>query len=137
MSSLLVDPNDAIPEEHGEKTINKRKPDSETTETENQDQEKKKKKKKSDPKPERRQSETVEVDGTIETHTTLSPRTPPGDPPESDELIKVSQDLVLFFRHSNIICIKKTTCGEYERWFISVADSIAGFYLLVAAQCST
>lgn len=35
-------------------------------------------------------SETkVEVDGLIETHVTLSPKTPPGDPPEPEELIKV------------------------------------------------
>lgn len=41
-------------------------------------------------KTERRRSETkVEVDGQIETHTTLSPKTPPGDPPEPEELIKV------------------------------------------------
>lgn len=40
---------------------------------------------------ERRRSETkVEVDGHIETHITLSPKTPPGDPPEPEELIKVS-----------------------------------------------
>lgn len=42
-------------------------------------------------KQERRRSETkVEIDGQIETHTTLSPKTPPGDPPEPEELIKVS-----------------------------------------------
>lgn len=94
-----MDPNDAIPDENNEKTIGKRKPDSEANEIENLDQDKKKKKKKSEPKQERRQSETkVEVDGTIETHTTLSPKTPPGDPPESEELVKVSQSgcLTLF-----------------------------------------
>ncbi|KAK9722135.1 CID domain [Popillia japonica] len=36
---------------------------------------------------------TVEVDGTIETHVHLSPRTPAGDPPEPEELIKAIQDL--------------------------------------------
>lgn len=33
-------------------------------------------------------SETVEVNGTVETHVTLSPHTPVGDPPEPEELIK-------------------------------------------------
>lgn len=37
----------------------------------------------------RRHSETeVEVEGTKEVHITLSPRTPAGDPPEPEELIK-------------------------------------------------
>lgn len=36
---------------------------------------------------------TVEVDGTLETHVHLSPHTPPGDPPEPEELIKAIQDL--------------------------------------------
>ncbi|KAG6464538.1 hypothetical protein O3G_MSEX014580 [Manduca sexta] len=45
-------------------------------------------------KSERRHSETkVEVDGHIETHTTLSPKTPPGDPPEPEELIKALLEL--------------------------------------------
>ncbi|GBP24010.1 Regulation of nuclear pre-mRNA domain-containing protein 1B [Eumeta japonica] len=43
---------------------------------------------------ERRRSETkVEVDGHIETHITLSPKTPPGDPPEPEELIKALLEL--------------------------------------------
>lgn len=90
-----MDPNDAIPAEKSEKTektATKRKStaaDTEDKEPENHNHDKKKKK--SEPKHERRHSETtVEVDGTIETHITLSPRTPPGDPPESDELVKVS-----------------------------------------------
>uniref|UniRef100_A0A1L8DHA9 Putative regulator of nuclear mrna n=1 Tax=Nyssomyia neivai TaxID=330878 RepID=A0A1L8DHA9_9DIPT len=33
-------------------------------------------------------SETVEVNGTVETHVTLSPHTPIGDPPEPEDLIK-------------------------------------------------
>ena len=40
---------------------------------------------------ERKKSETeveVEVDGMKELHVTLSPRTPAGDPPEPEELIK-------------------------------------------------
>ncbi|CAG9768134.1 unnamed protein product [Ceutorhynchus assimilis] len=36
---------------------------------------------------------TVEIDGTLETHVRLSPHTPPGDPPEPDELIKAIQEL--------------------------------------------
>ncbi|XP_066261480.1 regulation of nuclear pre-mRNA domain-containing protein 1B [Euwallacea similis] len=36
---------------------------------------------------------TVEVDGTLETHVHLSPHTPPGDPPEPDEIVKAIQDL--------------------------------------------
>lgn len=40
-------------------------------------------------KKERKKSETeIEVDGTKELHVTLSPRTPGGDPPETEELIK-------------------------------------------------
>lgn len=38
---------------------------------------------------ERKKSETYVVDGLVETHVTLSPKTPPGDPPEPEELIKV------------------------------------------------
>lgn len=36
---------------------------------------------------------TIEVNGTVETHVTLSPHQPEGDPPEPEELIKVLQDL--------------------------------------------
>lgn len=43
---------------------------------------------------ERHRSETIiEVDGQLETHITLSPKTPPGDPPEPDEIIKALLDL--------------------------------------------
>lgn len=38
---------------------------------------------------------TVEVDGTLETHVHLSPHTPPGDPPEPEELVKAIQELEL------------------------------------------
>ncbi|KAE8747900.1 hypothetical protein FOCC_FOCC005513 [Frankliniella occidentalis] len=42
----------------------------------------------------RRHSETeIEVEGTKEVHITLSPRTPAGDPPEPEELIKALKDL--------------------------------------------
>lgn len=46
-------------------------------------------------KKERKKSETevVEIDGTKELHVTLSPRTPAGDPPETEELIKALMDL--------------------------------------------
>ncbi|XP_011297343.1 regulation of nuclear pre-mRNA domain-containing protein 1B [Fopius arisanus] len=45
-------------------------------------------------KKERKKSETeIEVDGTKELHVTLSPRTPAGDPPETEELIKALMDL--------------------------------------------
>ncbi|XP_014207970.1 regulation of nuclear pre-mRNA domain-containing protein 1B [Copidosoma floridanum] len=45
-------------------------------------------------KKERKKSETeIEVDGTKELHVTLSPRTPGGDPPETEELIKALMDL--------------------------------------------
>lgn len=44
---------------------------------------------KSNKRKERKQSETeIEIDGTKELHVTLSPRTPVGDPPETEELIK-------------------------------------------------
>ncbi|CAG4962728.1 unnamed protein product [Colias eurytheme] len=75
-----VDPNDAIP-----KKVSKRK----STDTEAKDPEKKPKLER-----EKRYSETkVEVDGKIETHITLSPKTPPGDPPEPEELIKALLEL--------------------------------------------
>lgn len=42
----------------------------------------------------RKHSETeIEVEGTKEVHITLSPRTPAGDPPEAEELIKALKDL--------------------------------------------
>ncbi|XP_031781850.1 regulation of nuclear pre-mRNA domain-containing protein 1A isoform X2 [Nasonia vitripennis] len=45
-------------------------------------------------KKERKKSETeIEVDGTKELHVTLSPRTPGGDPPETEELIKALMEL--------------------------------------------
>jgi regulator of Ty1 transposition protein 103 len=69
------------------KKVSKRK----STDVEAKEPEKKPKIEK--PKQERRRSETkVEVDGQIETHTTLSPKTPPGDPPEPEELIKVRRE---------------------------------------------
>lgn len=36
---------------------------------------------------------TIEVNGKVETHVTLSPHQPDGDPPEPEELIRVIQDL--------------------------------------------
>ncbi|KAL0871751.1 hypothetical protein ABMA27_004253 [Loxostege sticticalis] len=78
-----VDPNDALPA----KKASKRKSETEAKEPEKKPKVEKEKK-------ERRRSETkVEVDGTIETHTTLSPKTPPGDPPEPEELIKALLEL--------------------------------------------
>ncbi|XP_058834385.1 regulation of nuclear pre-mRNA domain-containing protein 1B [Topomyia yanbarensis] len=38
-------------------------------------------------------SETIEVNGKVETHVTLSPHLPDGDAPEPEELIKVIQEL--------------------------------------------
>lgn len=38
-------------------------------------------------------SEVVEVNGKVETHVTLSPHIPIGDPPEPDELIKMLKEL--------------------------------------------
>lgn len=38
-------------------------------------------------------SETIEVNGKVETHVTLSPHLPDGDPPEPEELVKVIQEL--------------------------------------------
>ncbi|XP_028168547.1 regulation of nuclear pre-mRNA domain-containing protein 1B [Ostrinia furnacalis] len=78
-----VDPNDAVP-----KKVSKRK----SADTETKEPEKKPKIEKESR--ERRRSETkVEVDGHIETHITLSPRTPPGDPPEPEELIRALLEL--------------------------------------------
>ncbi|XP_072947114.1 regulation of nuclear pre-mRNA domain-containing protein 1B [Epargyreus clarus] len=79
-----LDPNDAIP-----KKVSKRK--SEDVEPKNNE---KKAKIENKEKKERRRSETtVEVDGQVETHITLSPKTPPGDPPEPEELVKALLDL--------------------------------------------
>lgn len=80
LNLILVDPNDALP-----KKVSKKRKSADTAPKEPE-----KKPKVEREKQERRRSETkVEVDGQIETHTTLSPRTPPGDPPEPEELIKV------------------------------------------------
>lgn len=54
------------------------------------------KKHKGSPNRERKKSETevtVEIDGTLETHVHLSPRTPASDPPEPEELVKALQEL--------------------------------------------
>ncbi|CAH0584452.1 unnamed protein product [Chrysodeixis includens] len=79
-----VDPSDALP-----KKVNKRK----STEVENNKEPEKKAKIEARAKQERRKSETKEVDGHLETHTTLSPKTPPGDPPEPEELVKALLEL--------------------------------------------
>ncbi|CAK1544946.1 unnamed protein product [Leptosia nina] len=80
-----VDPNDAIP-----KKVSKRK----STDVDNKSQGKKQKTEKTEKTEKRRYSETkIEVDGKIETHITLSPKTPPGDPPEPEELIKALLEL--------------------------------------------
>ncbi|XP_068618543.1 regulation of nuclear pre-mRNA domain-containing protein 1B isoform X2 [Battus philenor] len=79
-----MDPNDAIPNK-----ANKRK----SVETEAKEPEKKPKLENKESR-ERRRSETkVEIDGHVETHITLSPKTPPGDPPEPEELIKALLEL--------------------------------------------
>lgn len=54
-------------------------------------------------KKERKKSETeIEVDGTKELHVTLSPRTPGGDPPETEELIKALMVHINFINNSSI-----------------------------------
>lgn len=45
------------------------------------------------PSRERVKSETVEINGKVETHITLSPHIPIGDPPEPEVLIKMLQEL--------------------------------------------
>ncbi|XP_056633568.1 regulation of nuclear pre-mRNA domain-containing protein 1B [Diorhabda carinulata] len=63
--------------------------------------------KKRSPTRERRKSETEKIvehsDGSIETHIQLSPRTPAGDPPEPEELIKAIQDLEINIASSDEI----------------------------------
>lgn len=49
---------------------------------------------------ERKKSETeteIEVDGMKEIHVTLSPRTPAGDPPEPEEIIKALMVCIILF----------------------------------------
>ncbi|XP_075978493.1 regulation of nuclear pre-mRNA domain-containing protein 1B [Anticarsia gemmatalis] len=81
-----VDPADAIP-----KKVSKRK--STENKVEVKETPEKKPKVEARTKQERRRSETKDVDGHVETHTTLSPKTPPGDPPEPEELIKALLEL--------------------------------------------
>ncbi|XP_015603025.1 regulation of nuclear pre-mRNA domain-containing protein 1B [Cephus cinctus] len=58
------------------------------------EKDKEREKEKEKEKKERKKSETeVEIDGTKELHVTLSPRTPAGDPPETEELVKALMDL--------------------------------------------
>lgn len=53
-------------------------------------------------KKERKKSETeVEVDGTKELHVTLSPKTPAGDPPETEELIKALMVVIKIYKIIN------------------------------------
>lgn len=52
----------------------------------------------------RKHSETeIEVEGTKEVHITLSPRTPPGDPPEPEELIKALKVISLISGKNNVV----------------------------------
>ncbi|KAJ8919894.1 hypothetical protein NQ315_006423 [Exocentrus adspersus] len=64
-------------------------------------------KKSKSPTRERRKSETEKIvensDGSVETHVHLSPHTPPGDPPEPEELIKAIQELELNIASSDEI----------------------------------
>ncbi|CAH2981437.1 unnamed protein product [Chilo suppressalis] len=62
-----------------------------STDTETKEPEKKPKIEKQ--KQEKRRSETKVEEKHNETHTTLSPKTPPGDPPEPEELIKALLEL--------------------------------------------
>ena len=58
----------------------------------------------------RKKSETeVEVDGTKELHVTLSPRTPGGDPPETEELIKALMVNISY------------TSNNHDKEFVSLA----------------
>lgn len=62
-------------------------------------------------KKEKKKSETeIEVDGTKELHVTLSPRTPAGDPPETEELIKAL--MVNFINY---------TSNNHDAEFVSLA----------------
>lgn len=72
-------------------------------------------------KKERKKSETeVEVDGTKELHVTLSPRTPAGDPPETEELIKA---LMVNIYYTNIMmrnCIVSNKIFySYEKYMLN------------------
>lgn len=112
---LTVDPNDAIPIKSDPKQVSKRKStDTEIKDPEKKpkidDKEKEKEGRKEKGKRDRKRSETkVEVDGTIETHTLLSPKTPPGDPPEPEELIKV----ILSPNYSSLIIEQNLLCYCY------------------------
>lgn len=71
-------------------------------------------------KKERKKSETeVEVDGTKELHVTLSPRTPAGDPPETEELIKA-----LMVNINDILSILPDFVSSTIKYFIHTKINI-------------
>ncbi|XP_055624720.1 regulation of nuclear pre-mRNA domain-containing protein 1B [Toxorhynchites rutilus septentrionalis] len=77
----------ALPSKNGEEK--KRKTEAEPDET-SKKKVKSSSSASSDKKP---KSETIEVNGKVETHVTLSPHQPDGEAPEPEELLKIIQDL--------------------------------------------
>ncbi|ENN71434.1 hypothetical protein YQE_11853, partial [Dendroctonus ponderosae] len=69
---------------------------------------------------------TVEVDGTLETHVHLSPHTPPGDPPEPEEIIKAIQDLEMNIASSDEKVREKIANLPKELSDMSVVAKIEG-----------
>jgi hypothetical protein len=73
------------------------------------------------PMRERKKSETeveIEVDGMKELHVTLSPRTPAGDPPEPEELIKALMVRGQFWIGSVLLCSASVLLGKAPLVFV-------------------
>lgn len=67
---------------------------------------------------ERKKSETeveIEVDGMKELHVTLSPRTPAGDPPEPEELIKALMVRGQFWIGNVLLAKMEMSCQIYAQ----------------------
>lgn len=67
-------------------------------------------------------------DGSVETHVHLSPRTPAGDPPEPEELIKAIQDLELNIASSDEIVRERIANLPREVSEVSLLSKIKGMY---------
>lgn len=65
-------------------------------------------------------------DGSVETHVHLSPRTPAGDPPEPEELIKAIQDLEINIASSDEMVRERIANLPREVSEVSLLSKIKG-----------